>query len=60
MRELFFCIDRSDTETGEFSRDEIGHYAVRYAPGVVLVLRNRVDAERVWANVAHHYGYAHN
>ena len=58
--DFFFKITPEHLESGEFRRDEIGWYAVRYAPGVVLVVRARQDAERAWAGIAHHYGYTHN
>jgi len=60
MNDLFFCIGREHVESGEFLPDEVGHWAVHCAPGVCLIIGNRGDAERVWATVAPHHGYAHN
>lgn len=60
MNELFFRIDPEHVGTGEFLPDEIGQWALRLLSGAVLVIANRRDAERVWENVAHHHGYAHN
>lgn len=60
MSDLFFRITPEHLASGEFRKDEIGWYAVRYDLGAVMVVRSRADAERVWATIAHHYGYAHN
>jgi len=60
MNDLFFLIGREHVDSGEFLPDEIGHWAVRLFSGGVLLIENRRDAERVWANIAHHHGYTYN
>lgn len=60
MNEFFFCIGQEHVETGEFLPDEIGQWAVRLFSGGVLILESRYEADQVWANIAHHHGYAHN
>lgn len=60
MKDPFFIIRQEHVDSGEFLPGEIGHYAVRCEPDLVLITPNREAAERVFSGFAHHYGYTYN
>jgi hypothetical protein len=59
MNDRFFVITRDHANDGEFPQGEVGHYALRLND-VILVIVSREEAERMWAGIAHHYGYTYN